>query len=88
MLNNQPTQSSPMVGLVMEASRGAVVSSVVTDILHSAVIAVQQANERRKCRKLYRDTKREMAKLNDNVLHDIGWPWRYEEQNPSAREDF
>lgn len=88
MLNNQRTHSSPIAGLVMEASRGSAISSVLTNLMHRVVIAFEKASERRKCRKLIRDTKREMAKLDDNVLRDIGWPGRYEQQNPCAREDF
>ena len=88
MLNNQRTHSSPIVGLVFEASRGNTVASVLTDLMNGLVVAIQRANERRKCRKLIRDTRREMDKLDENVLRDIGWPGRYEKQNPCAREDF
>ena len=88
MLNNQHTHSSPIAGLVMEASRGATVSSVLANLLHRAWATFERISKHRKRRRLIRDTRREMAKLDEKTLRDIGWPGRYEQQNPCAREDF
>ncbi|MEX3009963.1 DUF1127 domain-containing protein [Hoeflea sp. TYP-13] len=88
MLNNQNSYNSPVFGLVMEASRGVAVSTVLTDTVNRTARAVVRWNERRKCKKLYREAKNEIAKLDDHMLRDIGWPGRYEEQNPCMRDDF
>ena len=88
MLKNQPTHPSPIAGLVMEAARGNAVTTLLSDTAHRIVMAVQKANEDRKCRKLIRETKETIAKLDDVTLRDIGWPGRYENQNPCIRDKF
>ena len=86
MLNK--AYKSPIAGLVMEASRGTAVTSILVELAQRAVASLNRANERRKCQKLIRETRREMEKLDAITLRDIGWPGRYEQQNPCAREDF
>jgi hypothetical protein len=86
MLNN--AHKSPIAGLVMEASRGTAVTSILVDLAHRTVSAFHRANERRKCRNLIRATRREMEKLDAMTLRDIGWPARYEQQNPCARDQI
>lgn len=88
MLKNQPTHPSPIAGLVMEAARGNAVTSLLTDVVHRVVLAVHRARENRKCRKLVRETRQAVAKLDDVTLRDIGWPGRYEHQNPCIRDKF
>ncbi|MCY6380037.1 hypothetical protein [Hoeflea prorocentri] len=38
-----------------------------------------------KCRSLHRYTEREIAKLNDQIRHDIGWPARYDPRESCRR---
>ena len=67
MLKNQPTHPSPIAGLVMEAARGNAVTTLLSDTAHRIVMAVQKANEDRKRRKLIRETKETIAKLDDVI---------------------
>lgn len=87
MLKNQPTHPSPIAGLVMEAARGTTVTSLLSEWAHRLVLALQKANEDRKCQKLKRETEAAIAELDEFMLRDIGWPGRYERQNPCARKD-
>ena len=41
--------------------------------------------KRYKCRSLHRYTEREIAKLNDAIRHDIGWPARYDPRESCRR---
>ncbi len=88
MMKNQPTHPSPIAGLVMEAARGTAVTSLLSEWVNRAVLALQRANEDRKCRKVKRETEAAIAELDDFMLRDIGWPGRYESQNPCVGKDL
>ena len=88
MLKNQPTHPSPIAGLVMEAARGNAVTALLVELAHRGALALQKAHEDRKCRKLIRETREAVAKLDETTLRDIGWPGRYEHQNPCIRDEF
>lgn len=88
MLKNQSTRHSPISGMVMEASQGSVISSAVSELVQRVIAVLKRANKRRQCRRLIRETYRAMEKLDERTLHDIGWPGRYEQQDPCSRADF
>ena len=49
-----------------------------TGILQQLRKWIVSAWKEHKCRSLHRYTEREIAKLNDQIRHDIGWPARYD----------
>ena len=88
MLNNQHSENSPVVSLAIGARYAAADRSIVASALSQLADAIQRRHQRRKCEKLHRETQRELSGLSDEMLKDIGWPARYEEQNPYIRGSY
>ncbi len=80
MLNSHVEANDPFAGLDLHertgSSRGTLAG--LTAWFHRRI-------EQWRCAKLRRETAHAIAKLDDRTLSDIGWPGRFEAQDPCAK---
>lgn len=56
-----------------------------TGLLQQLQDRISTVWKRHKCRSMHRYTEREIAKLNDVIRRDIGWPARYDPRETCRR---
>ncbi|MDA4844705.1 hypothetical protein [Hoeflea poritis] len=81
MLNNARMEFRNTSGLTVVPAKHAVRTPLVSRLVEE----IRTRWKRYQCARLHRQTEKEIAKLSDHMLHDIGWPARYDKRESCRR---
>ncbi|WP_136656424.1 hypothetical protein [Nitratireductor sp. XY-223] len=81
MLNNARIENRNPYGVTIVPARHRAGTQIVTRLANE----IRALWKRHQCRRLHRQTEKEIAKLSDQMLRDIGWPARYDKRDSCRR---